>query len=88
MWLLRFSRACLARRSDGQALASDSPVRRTVDRVAQARCETSNRRQRRCNREAGFRRLLVDNKVCAIDETWTGLRLVWRVGYRNQPGPS
>ena len=21
---------------------------------------------------------LVDNKVCAIDETWTGLRLVWR----------
>ena len=21
---------------------------------------------------------LVDNKVCAIDATWTGLRLVWR----------
>lgn len=21
---------------------------------------------------------LVDNKVCAIDETWSGLRLVWR----------
>ena len=21
---------------------------------------------------------LVDNKVCAIDETWTGMRLVWR----------
>ena len=21
---------------------------------------------------------LVDNKVCSIDETWTGLRLVWR----------
>jgi hypothetical protein len=21
---------------------------------------------------------LVDNKVCAIDETWTALRLVWR----------
>jgi hypothetical protein len=21
---------------------------------------------------------LVDNKVCAMDETWTGLRLVWR----------
>jgi hypothetical protein len=21
---------------------------------------------------------LVDNKVCAVDETWTGLRLVWR----------
>jgi hypothetical protein len=21
---------------------------------------------------------LVDNKVCAIDETWSGLRVVWR----------
>jgi hypothetical protein len=21
---------------------------------------------------------LVDNKVCAIDQTWSGLRLVWR----------
>jgi hypothetical protein len=26
---------------------------------------------------------LVDNKVCAIDETWTALRLVWRVERRN-----
>jgi len=25
---------------------------------------------------------LVDNKVCAIDETWSGLRLVWRVENR------
>lgn len=25
---------------------------------------------------------LVDNKVCAIDETWTGLRLVWRTENR------
>jgi hypothetical protein len=25
---------------------------------------------------------LVDNKVCAIDTTWTGLRLVWRVSAR------
>jgi hypothetical protein len=25
---------------------------------------------------------LVDNKVCAIDETWTGLRLVWRLERR------
>ena len=25
---------------------------------------------------------LVDNKVCAIDATWSGLRLVWRVGLR------
>ena len=25
---------------------------------------------------------LVDNKVCAIDETWSGLRVVWRVDRR------
>jgi len=25
---------------------------------------------------------LVDNKVCAIDETWTGVRLVWRLERR------
>jgi hypothetical protein len=29
-------------------------------------------------REVGLPRGLVDNKVCAIDETWSGLRLVWR----------
>jgi hypothetical protein len=28
---------------------------------------------------------LVDNKVCAIDETWSGLRLVWRVERRTEP---
>ncbi len=28
---------------------------------------------------------LVDNKVCAIDETWTGLRLVWRRENRTRP---
>jgi hypothetical protein len=26
---------------------------------------------------------LVDNKVCAIDDTWTGLRLVWRREHRH-----
>jgi hypothetical protein len=29
-------------------------------------------------REAALPLGLVDNKVCAIDTTWTGLRLVWR----------
>jgi len=29
-------------------------------------------------REEALRLGLVDNKVCAIDETWTALRLVWR----------
>jgi hypothetical protein len=26
---------------------------------------------------------LVDNKVCALDATWTGLRLVWRLSVRD-----
>lgn len=29
-------------------------------------------------REVALPTGLVDNKVCAIDETWSGLRLVWR----------
>jgi hypothetical protein len=28
---------------------------------------------------------LVDNKVCAIDETWSGLRVVWRREHRGAP---
>jgi hypothetical protein len=40
--------------------------------------------------EGGVRELalasgLVDNKVCAIDETWSGLRLVYRLADRPQP---
>ncbi len=27
---------------------------------------------------------LVDNKVCAIDETWSGLRVVWRRERRSE----
>jgi hypothetical protein len=30
-------------------------------------------------RDLGYDNLLVDNKVCAIDETWSGLRLVIRL---------
>ena len=30
---------------------------------------------------------LVDNKVCAIDATWSGLRVVWRVEHRNRTSP-
>lgn len=30
---------------------------------------------------------LVDNKVCAIDETWSGLRLVWRKELRGAKRP-
>jgi len=28
---------------------------------------------------------LVDNKVCAVDEVWSGLRIIWRVERRGTP---
>ena len=34
-------------------------------------------------RELGLEEGLVDNKVCAIDTTWSGLRFVWRL--RDRP---
>ncbi len=39
-------------------------------------------------REAALSRGLVDNKVCAVDETWSALRLVWRREHRQGPGPA
>jgi hypothetical protein len=33
-------------------------------------------------REVALPRGLVDNKVCAIDDTWSGLRVVWRREHR------
>jgi hypothetical protein len=35
-------------------------------------------------REIGLAEGLVDNKVCAIDATWSGLRFVWRLRDRPQ----
>jgi hypothetical protein len=37
-------------------------------------------------REVVLPRGLVDNKVCAIDETWSGLRVVWRKENRVKAG--
>jgi hypothetical protein len=37
-------------------------------------------------RELGLAAGLVDNKVCAIDDVWSGLRLVYRL--RDRPGRS
>jgi hypothetical protein len=37
-------------------------------------------------REIGLEAGLVDNKVCAIDATWSGLRFVWRL--RDRPPPA
>jgi hypothetical protein len=31
---------------------------------------------------------LVDNKVCAVDETWSALRFVWRLENRGTPRPT
>jgi hypothetical protein len=39
-------------------------------------------------REVALPTGLVDNKVCAIDETWSGLRLVIRKELRTAPSPS
>lgn len=36
-------------------------------------------------RELGLETGLVDNKVCAIDETWSGLRFVHRLADRPKP---
>ena len=33
-------------------------------------------------RAAALDRELVDNKVCAVDDTWSALRLVWRIESR------
>ncbi|MGZ4311227.1 MAG: DUF3052 domain-containing protein [Solirubrobacteraceae bacterium] len=38
-------------------------------------------------RELGLAAGLVDNKVCAIDETWSGLRFVYRVADRGRSAP-
>jgi hypothetical protein len=35
-------------------------------------------------REIALAEGLVDNKVCAIDETWSGLRLVYRLSDRRR----
>ncbi len=38
-------------------------------------------------REAVLPRGLVDNKVCAIDQTWSALRFVWRLQNRGSSVP-
>ncbi len=35
-------------------------------------------------REVGLPHGLVDNKVCAVDEVWSGLRFVWRKEHRRR----
>ncbi len=37
-------------------------------------------------REVGLPQGLVDNKVCAVNDIWSGLRFVWRL--ENRPAPA
>lgn len=39
-------------------------------------------------RDVALAKGLVDNKVCAIDATWSGLRMVVRVKDRRKPSPA
>ena len=57
--------------------------RRALDRLAQAQFRRRGRPRRERVREIGLAAGLVDNKVCAIDATWSGLRFVWRL--RDRP---
>jgi hypothetical protein len=49
-----------------------------VDRLAKACIEGAHRHDQDVVREVALPLGLVDNKVCAIDEIWSGLRVVWR----------
>lgn len=50
-----------------------------MDRVAQARLSVPTDLTEDVVRAIALDVGIVDNKVCAIDETWSGLRCVYRV---------
>jgi hypothetical protein len=56
--------------------------RRAVDRVAKKASGVPTDLDENSVREIGLAAGLVDNKVCAIDETWSGLRFVIRLADR------
>ena len=51
---------------------------RAVDRLAQAGLQGATDMTDQVIRDVALPTGLVDNKVCAIDDTWSGLRLVIR----------
>ncbi len=74
-------RAELERRFDG--LARTCRARgRVVDRVAEATACVATDLREGIVRELGLAHGLVDNKVCAVDDTWSGLRFVFRLADR------
>ena len=59
--------------------AAMEPAGGPVDRVAEAGLEGQTDLTEDVVRELALANTLVDNKVAAIDETWSGLRLVIRL---------
>ena len=81
----------------GARAAGGALPRRCASRCTRrAGCGSRGRRRRRGSRptstktvrEHGLAPGLVDNKVCAIDEMWSGLRFVVRVGERWSAPPA
>ena len=62
----------------------DRACRRALGRLAEAQLRRRDRPRRERVREIGLAEGLVDNKVCAIDATWSGLRFVVRLRDRPQ----
>ena len=52
---------------------------RTLDRVAETNRGVATDLREGIVRELGLAHGLVDNKVCAVDDTWSGLRFVYRL---------
>ena len=51
----------------------------TLDRVAEANRGVATDLRESIVRDVGLSHGLVDNKVCAVDDTWSGLRFVYRL---------
>lgn len=61
---------------------SPGPPRRPLDRLAQTSSPLATSMRESHVREYGLSTGLVDNKICAIDEHWSGLCFVVRIENR------
>ena len=78
-------RAELERRFDGLARAIEPAGGLWIAWPKRTACVATDLREGLV-RELGLAHGLVDNKVCAVDDTWSGLRFVYRVSDRpNRP---
>ena len=74
-------RAELERRFDGLAHAIEPAGGLWIAWPKQTACVATDLREG-IVRELGLAHGLVDNKVCAVDDTWSGLRFVYRLNDR------